>query len=184
MLSDAERNVLNSALEKYRPGQSEPILVGGENLLQPALQLMSLYRLRIIEEIKESEAITSYTRWLEAVQVKGADNREVLLNIQSALRAHLAGVKEAPSGIYGTGQPILDFEANILCVFTVGQKSMSRREPKAFRLKSCEKFLAWSRSKMRPEMSFKKRPCWSGRIFGKEHWVSQSRRSIRRRIEN
>jgi hypothetical protein len=37
MLSDAERKVLNSALEKYRPGQSEPILFGGENLLKPAL---------------------------------------------------------------------------------------------------------------------------------------------------
>ena len=58
MLSDAERKVLNSALEKYRPGQSEAILVGGENLLKPALQLMSLYRLRI-QEIKDSEAITS-----------------------------------------------------------------------------------------------------------------------------
>jgi plasmid replication initiation protein len=78
MLSDAERKVLNSALEKYRPGQSEPILVGGENLLKPALQLMSLYRLRI-QEIKDSEAITSYTRWLEAVEVRGADNREVYL---------------------------------------------------------------------------------------------------------
>ena len=41
MLSDAERKVLNSALEKYRPGQSEPMLVGGENLLKPALRLMS-----------------------------------------------------------------------------------------------------------------------------------------------
>ena len=30
MLSDAERDVLNSALEKYRTGQAEPILVGGE----------------------------------------------------------------------------------------------------------------------------------------------------------
>jgi hypothetical protein len=44
MLSDAERNVLNSALEKYRPGQSEPILVGGENLLKPALQLTKALR--------------------------------------------------------------------------------------------------------------------------------------------
>ena len=34
LLSDAKRKVLNSALEKYRPGQSEPILVGGENLLK------------------------------------------------------------------------------------------------------------------------------------------------------
>ena len=31
MLSDSERNVLNHGLEKYRPGQSEPILVGGES---------------------------------------------------------------------------------------------------------------------------------------------------------
>jgi hypothetical protein len=36
MLSDTERNVFNTALEKYRPGQCEPILVGGENVLKPA----------------------------------------------------------------------------------------------------------------------------------------------------
>jgi hypothetical protein len=47
MLSDAERNVLNIGLQKYRPGQSEPILIGGEKLLKPALRLMSFYRLRI-----------------------------------------------------------------------------------------------------------------------------------------
>jgi len=41
MLSDAERGVLNRALEKYQPGQSEPILVGGENVLKPALRLCS-----------------------------------------------------------------------------------------------------------------------------------------------
>jgi hypothetical protein len=29
MLSDAERNVLNIGLQKYRTGQSEPILIGG-----------------------------------------------------------------------------------------------------------------------------------------------------------
>jgi hypothetical protein len=32
-LPDAERSVLNRALEKYRLGQSEPILVGGKNQL-------------------------------------------------------------------------------------------------------------------------------------------------------
>jgi hypothetical protein len=47
MLSDAERAVLNSALVKYRPGQSEPILVGGDNRLKPALRLMADYRLMI-----------------------------------------------------------------------------------------------------------------------------------------
>ena len=36
MLSDAERAILNTALGKYQPGQSEPILVGGKNLLKPA----------------------------------------------------------------------------------------------------------------------------------------------------
>jgi hypothetical protein len=50
MLSDAERVVLNTALEKYRPGQSEPILVGGNKVLKPALRLMTLYRL-VIEEL-------------------------------------------------------------------------------------------------------------------------------------
>jgi hypothetical protein len=69
MLTNAESNVLNSALEKYRPGQTEPILVGGENLLKTALRLMSQYRLRI-EEIKGGEVVTSYTRWLECVQTR------------------------------------------------------------------------------------------------------------------
>jgi hypothetical protein len=63
MLSDAERGVLNTALEKYRPGQSEPILVGDAKVLKPALRLMTWYRL-VIEEIKDAEVITSYTRLL------------------------------------------------------------------------------------------------------------------------
>jgi hypothetical protein len=78
MLTDAERGVLNTALEKYRPGQSEPILVGGKNLLKPALRLMTWYRL-VIEEIKDAEVIKSYTRWVDAVQVKGAEDQEVFL---------------------------------------------------------------------------------------------------------
>jgi hypothetical protein len=78
MLSDAERDVLNRALEKYRPGQSEPILVGGEKVLKPALRLMSDYRV-VIEEIKDAEVITSYTRWVEAVQLREAENQEVYL---------------------------------------------------------------------------------------------------------
>jgi hypothetical protein len=76
MLPDAERAVLNTALEKYQPGQSEPIFVGGKNLLKPALRLMTSYRLAI-EEIKDSRGITSYTRWVDSVQVKGADEKEV-----------------------------------------------------------------------------------------------------------
>jgi plasmid replication initiation protein len=76
MLSDAERDVLNSALEKYRPGRSEPIFVGGTNLLKPALRLMSDYRL-VIDEIKDAKALRSYTRWVDSVEVRGGENEEV-----------------------------------------------------------------------------------------------------------
>ena len=60
MLTEKERDVLNRALEKYRPGRSEPILIGDEKLLKPALRLMSDYRLRI-DEIKGDAVLTSYT---------------------------------------------------------------------------------------------------------------------------
>jgi plasmid replication initiation protein len=76
MLGDKERDVLNRALEKHRPGRSEPIFIGDEKLLKPALQLMNVFRLRI-DEIKEDAVLTSYTRWLECVQVRGAENQEV-----------------------------------------------------------------------------------------------------------
>jgi Initiator Replication protein len=76
MLGGRERNLLNHALEKYRPGRSEPILVGGAKALKPALQLMNVYRLRI-DAIKGGAVVTSYTRWLEAVIVKGTENQEV-----------------------------------------------------------------------------------------------------------
>jgi plasmid replication initiation protein len=76
LLGDKERDVLNQALEKYRPGQSEPILIGGEKLLKPALKLMSFYRLRI-DEVKAGTVVTNYTRWLEVVIVKGPENQEV-----------------------------------------------------------------------------------------------------------
>jgi|SRR5262249_6305503 len=39
---------------------------------------MTLYRLAI-EESKDSQAITSYTRWVDAVQVRGTENQEVYL---------------------------------------------------------------------------------------------------------
>jgi hypothetical protein len=74
LLGAKERDVLNQALSKYRPGQSEPILIGGEKLLKPVLKLMSFYR-GGIDEIKEDAVVTSYTRWLEAVIVKGTENQ-------------------------------------------------------------------------------------------------------------
>jgi hypothetical protein len=96
MLADAEREVLNSALEKYRPGQAEPILVGGMKTFKPALRLATGYRL-VIEEIRGSEVITTYTRWVDAVQVgywgateqkTGLRNPVVLLIVNFHNRKH------------------------------------------------------------------------------------------------
>src|SRR6476659_7769807 len=76
MLSDTERDVLDAALRKYRPGQSDPIFVGGVKVLRPDLRLLTRYRL-VIEEIKYAAVMTNYTRWLDAVQVSGTENQEV-----------------------------------------------------------------------------------------------------------
>src|SRR5215469_3452735 len=79
MLTEGERAVLNTALEKYRPGQSEPIFVGGHKVLERALRLMKLYRLTI-DEIQDGQAITRYTRWIDAVEVRGAEEQEIYLS--------------------------------------------------------------------------------------------------------
>jgi plasmid replication initiation protein len=76
MLGDKERSVLNIGLQKYRSGQSQPIFIGGANLLKPALRLMSLYRLRIAE-IEGDKVMTSYTRWLGSVQAIGMENQQI-----------------------------------------------------------------------------------------------------------
>ena len=56
-------------------------------MFKPALRLMTLYRLAI-EESKDSQAITSYTRWVDAVQVRGAENQEVYVML-SPLFEHI-----------------------------------------------------------------------------------------------
>jgi hypothetical protein len=59
LLPKAEREILNTALEQYQPGQPDPIRVGGRGLLKTALRLMSAYRLKI-EGIGNAEVV--YTR--------------------------------------------------------------------------------------------------------------------------
>jgi plasmid replication initiation protein len=76
MLSRSARAVLDTALQKYRPGRSEPILVGGIAQLKHALRLMTAYRL-MIQEVNNPEVLTSYARWLECVQVKEGPEPEV-----------------------------------------------------------------------------------------------------------
>jgi hypothetical protein len=71
MLSRSTRAVLDIALRKYRPGRIDLIPVGGIAQLKPALRLMTSYRL-MIRDVVVDEVLTStsYTRWLECVQVK------------------------------------------------------------------------------------------------------------------
>jgi hypothetical protein len=100
LLGSKEREVLNQALSKYRPGQSEPILIGGEKLLKPASKLMSFYRLRI-DEIKEDAVVTSYTRWLEAVIVKGTENQEIYVTFSPQFeRIWLESKKRLPEYVF------------------------------------------------------------------------------------
>jgi hypothetical protein len=76
MLSRSARGVLDIALQKYRPGQSDLILVGGIAQLKPALRLMMAYRL-VLQDVVGAEIFTKYTRWLESVEVKEGASREV-----------------------------------------------------------------------------------------------------------
>ena len=57
---------------------------------------MSFHRLRI-EEINADEVVTSYTRWVESVQVKGSDNPEVYLTLSPRFeRVWLETKKQLP----------------------------------------------------------------------------------------
>ncbi len=60
MLSRPTRAVLDTALQKYRPGRSDLILIGGISLLKPALRLMMSYRL-VIQDVAGFEVLTSFT---------------------------------------------------------------------------------------------------------------------------
>jgi hypothetical protein len=51
--------------------------VGGANLLKSALRLMSFHRLRI-DEINADEVVTSYSRWVESVQVRAQTIRRYI----------------------------------------------------------------------------------------------------------
>jgi Initiator Replication protein len=74
----AKRSTMSSTSpsQNIGPVGLNPFLIGDEKLLKPALQLMNVFRLKI-DEIKEDEVFTSYTRWLESVQVRGTENQEV-----------------------------------------------------------------------------------------------------------
>jgi len=134
LLFKADRDVLNIALGKYQPAESEPILVGGARLLKSALRLLTLYRLRI-DEIRDGKAVTIYTRWLEAVQVK---DESVSVTLNPSFKRIWLEVKSALL-IRRNKRQVRDFEANTRSGFSVGQKSTS--EPCVFQLTRLEMFL-------------------------------------------
>lgn len=91
LLPKAERAILNIALEQCKPGESDPILVGGSSLLKTALGLMSARRLKI-EGIDKAEAV--YTRGIESVLVRGENQHS---------KAPWPRVGERRSGQYHSG---------------------------------------------------------------------------------
>jgi hypothetical protein len=114
LLKDAERNVLNLGLQKFRPGQSDPIFIGGKNLLKPALKLMSFYRLRI-DEIKGGRSRYQLYPVAGIRPSEGTGKSGSLCDVQSVFRAHLAGIEETVAGAccqrtcqYWPAKPIFD----------------------------------------------------------------------------
>jgi plasmid replication initiation protein len=86
-------------LERYQPGQHDPILVGGSSLLKTALQLMSAHRLKI-EGIDTAQVV--FTRWLESVQVRG-ENEEVYITFSPRFkRIWLQAKKRMPEHVART----------------------------------------------------------------------------------
>jgi hypothetical protein len=162
------------------PGQSEPILIGGEKFLKPALRLMSDYRLRI-DEIKGEVVVTSYTRWLETVQTRGAENPEVFLTFSPSFeRIWLESkkrlpeyVSQKPANLGLRSQYALRLYGWAKKYVSVGKKGIS--------LEQLRKVLGWSWSKMRKEASSKSLHfrCWQ--TFASGHWMLGSLRSTRRR---
>ena len=182
MLSDAERDVLNSALEKYRPGQSDPIFVGGEKLLKPALRLMTWYRL-VIQEIKDSEVITSYTRWVDAVQVRAAENHEVYLTFSPRFEHIWLESKKRLMGYVSQKPANIGLRSQYaLRMYSWAKKYVSVRTKRiSLSLEELRKVLGLESIKDRVGISSKKRHCQSGRTCVRGRWILQSRRSPRKR---
>src|SRR5260370_17929304 len=98
---------------------------------------MTDYRL-MIEDIKDAEVITSYTRWVEAVQVRGAQDQEVYLTFSprfehiwlESKKRLLEHVAQKPANIGLRSQYAL---------------RLYRSELSAFRCLAFEKCSGWSR---------------------------------------
>ena len=162
------------------PVQSEPILIGGEKLLKPALRLMSDYRLRI-DEIKGAEVVASYTRWLASVETRGAENREVYLTFSPSFeRIWLESKKSLPEYVSQKPANLGLRSKYAIRLYGWAKKNVSDGK-KRISLEDLRKVLGLGSVKDAEETSFKKLRSQSGRTFVREHWMSRFRKSTRRR---
>jgi hypothetical protein len=147
MLSRSERAVLDTALQKYRTGRTEPLLVGGINLLKPVLRLMTGYRL-VIQEVEGPEVLTSYTKWIESVQLKEGENQEVYVTLSPRVeRIWLESKKRLPD--YMEQKPAnTGLRSQYALRFYSWAKKYAETEPKVFRLRIFGECLGWSQSKI------------------------------------
>jgi hypothetical protein len=162
LLSGSTRAVLDTALRKYRPGRTDLIPVGGIAQLKPALELMTEYRL-VIQDINNAEVLTSYTRWLECVQVKEGPEQEVYVafsrrfeRIWLESRKHLPDMDQKPGNAGLRSQYSLRLYGWAKKHVQDGAETIS--------LEELRRVLAWSRSRMGRETSLRRRPCRFGRI--------------------
>jgi hypothetical protein len=144
----AKRSTMSSTSpsQNIGPVGLNPFLIGDEKLLKPALQLMNVFRLKI-DEIKEDEVFTSYTRWLESVQVRGTENQEVYVTFSQRFeRIWLELKKRLPQHVVKEpkNQPILVYEANIRSACTLGPKNTHRSARNTFLWRICESCSDWS----------------------------------------
>jgi Initiator Replication protein len=179
MLLHPPRTVLDTALQKYKAGRTEPVLVGGITQLKPALRLMTDYRL-VIQEVEGPEVLTSYNRWIESVQLKEGENKEVYVTFSPRFeRIWLESRKRLPD--YMEQEPA---NTGLRSQYALRLYSWAKKYvgdgTKVFRLRSSGECSAWSLSRMRRETSFTKRRCRFGRTSSNGRLASRLRKSTRR----
>jgi hypothetical protein len=122
---------------------------------------MTWYRL-VIQEIKDAEVIANHTRWVDSVQVKGADHQVHVTFSPRFEHIWLESKKRLPD--YVAQKPA----------------NMRLRSHYALRLYSwAKKYVLVGTKRISPEISSRKRLCRSGRTCARERWIPRSRRSIK-----
>jgi hypothetical protein len=171
MLSRSARAVLDTALQKYRPGHPEPILVGGIAQLKPALRLMMSYRL-VFREVEGAEVLTSYTRWLESVQLKEGKNQEVYVEFNPRFkRIWLESKKRLPE--YMAQKPANTALRSQYALRLYGwAKEHVGAGTMSISLEDLRKMLGLEPVKDTDGNVIKNRPCRSGQTSVREPWMS------------